>query len=537
MSQEAPIRTWSLSAPAEQTRLLAPAGFRAAGVYVQGVPEGEPVHLRVRASADGQAWTDWIEAHGAGGLAYFGGLHRVLEYEIEPGSPAVIGIRFLLIDPGLTPPKTLEGIRDVRRRAAEAPVVVSRPQWGCTPEACPPRAPPAFTTVTHLVVHHTAGANMASDWPAVVRSIWALHVNGNGWSDIGYNYLIDPNGVLYEGRAGGEGVIGAHFSGVNSGTMGVSLLGTFSTLTPADQAVVTLREMLTWQADKWKLDPGAQAMHASSGLPLNVVSGHRDAGLSPRATSRTECPGNGLYTLLPDLRLQTRARLDLTGPLPRATCQAGRPCIAADGVRTAAGADPRPVVPGSLISIYGANLAGEVTSAAELPLPSSLGGVSATVSGQPIPLLFVSPSQINALLPASVNTGTARMVVTANDVAGADTYFWVTEAVPSIFTYGNNRALAVNHEDGSVNSAAAPVRSGGALIVYLTGGGAARLPWSATIGGRAAGLLYLGPAPGFPGLYQANLVAAADAAPGDQPLVITVSGAASRSAMVSVAPR
>ena len=83
-----------------------------------------------------------------------------------------------------------------------------------------------------MVVHHSAGANEARDWAAVMRSIWVLHVAGNGWNDIGYNFLIDPNGVIYEGRAGGDGVIGAHFSGVNTGTMGVSMVGTFSSQAP-----------------------------------------------------------------------------------------------------------------------------------------------------------------------------------------------------------------------------------------------------------------------------------------------------------------
>src|SRR5437016_1926200 len=83
-----------------------------------------------------------------------------------------------------------------------------------------------------------AGGNAATDWAAVVRSIWVLHVQGNGWNDIGYNYLIDPNGVLYEGRGGGDGVMGAHFSCVNSGTMGVALLGTFSVV-PAPAAALS----------------------------------------------------------------------------------------------------------------------------------------------------------------------------------------------------------------------------------------------------------------------------------------------------------
>lgn len=71
---------------------------------------------------------------------------------------------------------------------------------GLHSQTCPAQDPPLYTTVTHLIVHHTAGANTAADWPSVLRSIWVLHVMGNGWNDIGYDYLIDPDGLPYEGR-------------------------------------------------------------------------------------------------------------------------------------------------------------------------------------------------------------------------------------------------------------------------------------------------------------------------------------------------
>ena len=113
------------------------------------------------------------------------------------------------------------------------PPVVSRTAWGC-PEGQQSSWTPQYTAVTHLVVHHSAGSNTSSDWAGTVRSIWDFHSRpvedgGRGWGDVGYNYLIDPNGVIYEGRAGGDNVIGAHFSCRNGGTMGVCLLGTFVT--------------------------------------------------------------------------------------------------------------------------------------------------------------------------------------------------------------------------------------------------------------------------------------------------------------------
>src|SRR5205807_2015233 len=97
-------------------------------------------------------------------------------------------------------------------------------------------------------------------------------------------------------------------------------------------------------------------------------------------------------------------------------------------------------------------------------------------------ILFASPSQINALLPANTNIGSARAVITVNGVAGPDAMFSVSEAVPSVF-------VAQNYDDGLLNGRGAPVRSGSILVVYLTGAGTTALPAGVTVGGRAAQLL------------------------------------------------
>jgi uncharacterized protein (TIGR03437 family) len=209
----------------------------------------------------------------------------------------------------------------------------------------------------------------------------------------------------------------------------------------------------------------------------------------------------------------------------------------------AAGFEARPVVPASLISIFGTGLA----------LAGAPAGTSVTVNGQAAPLLYVSPTQINVQLPPDIPTGTARAVVSVSGVAGPETYLWVTEAAPAIFTYGSGRAVAQNHDDGKLNAPDAPARPGSALVVYLTGAGAVsgafpeagqatgsdrlyavRLPWSATVGGKAAGLLFLGLTPGFVGLYQANLVVPSGLSPGDHQVVISVSGAVSPPATITV---
>jgi hypothetical protein len=185
------------------------------------------------------------------------------------------------------------------------PPVVTRTEWECPDGEITTHGSLIFTTVTHLIVHHTAMGveEPSSDWPALVRSIWNFHVIERGWADIGYNYLINPNGVVYEGRSGGDNVIGAHFSGVNAGTMSVALLGDFTNAAPTARALNSLKEILAWKCDQRDLDPEGRSLHDASQLTLNTISGHRDG---PKAT---ECPGEALYLLLPTIRAEVKCLL------------------------------------------------------------------------------------------------------------------------------------------------------------------------------------------------------------------------------------
>jgi N-acetylmuramoyl-L-alanine amidase-like protein len=185
------------------------------------------------------------------------------------------------------------------------PPVVTRIEWECPDGEITTHGDLRYTTVTHLIVHHTAmGVEKPdSDWPELVRSIWRFHVLERGWADIAYNYLIDPNGEIYEGRAGGDNVIGAHFSGVNAGTMAVALLGDFSNEPPTADALNSLKEILAWKCDQRDLDPESESPHDASQFILNTISGHRD-GPKP-----TECPGEALYIMLPSIRAEVKSLL------------------------------------------------------------------------------------------------------------------------------------------------------------------------------------------------------------------------------------
>lgn len=183
------------------------------------------------------------------------------------------------------------------------PAFVPRASWGgslnLTGNIFVP--PASYTKVTHLIVHHSAGGNTSSNWAGVMQSIFDLHVYTNGWSDVGYNWLIDPNGVIYEGRGGGDNVRGAHMCGYNSNTLGVCLLGNFVSVAPSEASIESLRKLLAWKACKENISPLGTASIVSYPGTMRQISGHRD-GCSPSAT---ECPGGVLWSMLPDIRVKT----------------------------------------------------------------------------------------------------------------------------------------------------------------------------------------------------------------------------------------
>ncbi len=177
----------------------------------------------------------------------------------------------------------------------------SRDDW--CPLGCPPNPNPSATDITHLIVHHSATGNGPADWPAVVRSIWNQHVNVNGWSDIGYNWLVDPEGNLYEGR--GKDIQGAHFCGTNARTAGICMLGNFSVNLPSAAAVSQLEEFLAWNCCVDDLDPLTTSTHTSSGLDLHHISGHQDG-------CATECPGGMFYPTFDHIRQNVSSYINET---------------------------------------------------------------------------------------------------------------------------------------------------------------------------------------------------------------------------------
>lgn len=178
------------------------------------------------------------------------------------------------------------------------PSFTSRTGWGC-PQ---PLWNPSVTTPTHLIVHHSAGGNTSSNWDGVVLAIWNHHVNTNRWSDVGYNWLIAPNGQLYEGRQNSstQNVTGAHFCGFNGRTMGVCMIGTYTSTQITAEARATLIHTLAWKACQLGIDLTGTSLHINSNLTINHVAGHRQG-------CATECPGTTLFSDLTAIQFAAKA--------------------------------------------------------------------------------------------------------------------------------------------------------------------------------------------------------------------------------------
>ena len=190
------------------------------------------------------------------------------------------------------------------KASSPQPSIVSRAGWGADESLR--RGEPSYGAVKLAIVHHTVSTNVygPGDSAAIVRGIYAYHVLTNGWNDIGYNFLIDRYGQIFEGRYGGidQPVIGAHSWGSNSQSTGIAIIGDFSSASIPGPAFASLVALVDWKLDVHSVDPTARVdIVRTDGVPLNLraVSGHRDA-------FPTSCPGNGVYGTLDSAAQQAR---------------------------------------------------------------------------------------------------------------------------------------------------------------------------------------------------------------------------------------
>jgi hypothetical protein len=188
------------------------------------------------------------------------------------------------------------------------PAIQPRAAWG--DKDCVPRSAPAYGDVQAALIHHTVSANdyTAAEVPSIILSICRYHRNSNGWNDIGYNFLVDKFGTLWEGRAGGmdQAVVGAQAQGYNSHTTGLADIGSHQDIPETSVALDAMAQLIRWklplhgaptQGPVTLTSGGGSLNRYPAGTPVTMdrISGHRDG-------DNTACPGNALYAQLPDLR-------------------------------------------------------------------------------------------------------------------------------------------------------------------------------------------------------------------------------------------
>nr|WTB34319.1 peptidoglycan recognition protein [Streptomyces sp. NBC_00830] len=203
--------------------------------------------------------------------------------------------------------------------AAGQPPITSRAAWGADESIVVD--PPTSTTDTKAVfVHHTAGTNdyTCAESASIIRGILTYHVKSNGWNDIGYNFLVDKCGTLFEGRAGGidKPVYGAHTYGFNTDTSGIAVLGDYNTVTTTPVVRESIAKLAAWKLGLYGINPSGTVVMAAGAdngkftagqlVTMNRISGHRDG-------YPTECPGNNLYADLPAIRTLAT---DVNSPSP-----------------------------------------------------------------------------------------------------------------------------------------------------------------------------------------------------------------------------
>jgi flagellar hook assembly protein FlgD len=312
--------------------------FNLVGVICRPPAESGQVVVQVRTSLDGTLWGDWYsapleltaEVDGAEPQAFteplWTGAARYVQIAArqaggrQAAPVALRGVKVVALnstedaDPGAT----LLGV--VRRTAAAVaglelvspvgamttkPAIVTRAEWGA--DESYRTGSPSFAPVKAVFVHHTASGNdyTRAEAPAIVRAVYAYHTRSLHWSDVGYNFLVDRYGTVYEGRYGGvtKGAIGAQTLGFNTGSIGVSVIGDFTNVTPPGAAVSALERLLAWKLDVHHVDPEGTATlvcgygekyATGQSVSFPVIAGHRDANY-------TGCPGK-IYGLLPAIR-------------------------------------------------------------------------------------------------------------------------------------------------------------------------------------------------------------------------------------------
>ncbi len=320
------------------TTVTVDIGAEMLGISWQG---NVPATFSVRGMEQG-SWTEWLELEASlgdkpdrepaknrtsAGPAWLANDVRTFEVRLDAGAPTDVAVHAL----DVKSPSDTGGVvgtalgPSVADAQVPAPFIASRAMWGadegfrnmyagCT-------TPDYASTVNLAVVHHTVNSNNygPGDAPALIRGMYFFHTHTNGWCDIGYNFLIDRYGQIWQGRYGGghRAVIGAHAGGFNSGSTGISMIGNYDTAPVPSASYIALRNLLVWKLVNHGLDAhgtatrtvgpsdcNCQRWPVGTVVTLPTIVGHTDV-------DSTSCPGRFLYALLPQLRSDVAAIMNL----------------------------------------------------------------------------------------------------------------------------------------------------------------------------------------------------------------------------------
>jgi hypothetical protein len=309
--------------------LSAPGRFDVLGV--RG-PSAVHERLDVRVRRHGGRWSEWVRIAVHGDHAPDTGTGERAsdpiwagscdELQLRAAAPlrATLRMHFVAV-----PPPSKRALRAEAAAARQAspqpgtpPPIIPRSAWGG--DSVPPRTSPEYGVVQMGFVHHTVTANdyTPDQSASIVLAIAKYHRDTNGWNDIGYNFLVDRYGQVFEGRAGGvdQAVVGAQAQGYNDQSTGVALIGTFTDEPIPEPAMAAVTQLLGWKLSLHGVPceggltviSGGGSLNryrAGTPVPMQRISGHRDG-------DSTECPGNALYAQLPVLRQRAAA---LAGPV------------------------------------------------------------------------------------------------------------------------------------------------------------------------------------------------------------------------------
>ena len=230
---------------------------------------------------------------------------------------------FSMAETAARPASTVPAALPVATSANGLPVpVTTRAEWGAN--ASYMSWDPDYASAGHVVVHHTAGTNnySAGQSASIVRGIYYYHAVTLDWGDIGYNFLIDKYGTVFEGRSGsvaapaGRMSVGAHARGVNTGTMGLSMMGDYSSISPSDAQLSSVGKMAGWFLKRAGIMDanGWAGLHvwtteryqAGSTISMPRILAHRDVGY-------TSCPGDVGYSRLGTIRTIAQQQISGSG--------------------------------------------------------------------------------------------------------------------------------------------------------------------------------------------------------------------------------